>query len=59
MSLLPHGGKLVDRFVKGDRRQEVLERLKALGAKGGGKEVVQGSLPKEKVAAALDPGLVS
>mgnify|MGYP000053029831 FL=1 len=43
----------------GPGRQEVLERLKALGAKGGGKEVVQGSLPKEKVAAALDPGLVS
>lgn len=43
----------------GPGRQEVLERLKALGAKGGGKEVVQGSLPKEKVAAALDPSLVS
>ncbi|GAA5337183.1 alanine--tRNA ligase-related protein [Thermus antranikianii] len=43
----------------GPGRQAVLERLKALGAKGGGKEVVQGSLPKEKVAAALDPGLVS
>ncbi|TBH21135.1 alanyl-tRNA editing protein [Thermus thermamylovorans] len=43
----------------GPRRQEILERLKALGAKGGGKEVVQGSLPKDKVAAALDPGLVS
>ncbi len=43
----------------GPSRQGVLERLKALGAKGGGKEVVQGSLPKEKVAAALDPGLVS
>ena len=42
----------------GPGRQEVLERLKALGAKGGGKEVVQGSLPKEKVAAALDPSLV-
>ena len=43
----------------GPGRQEGLERLKALGAKGGGKEVVQGSLPKEKVAAAVDPGLVS
>ncbi|GGM98364.1 alanyl-tRNA editing protein [Thermus composti] len=43
----------------GPRRQEVLERLKALGAKGGGKEVVQGALPQEKVAEALDPRLVS
>lgn len=30
MSLLPHGGKLIDRFVKGDRRQEVLEKVCAL-----------------------------
>ncbi len=46
------------RFVLlGPRRQEVLERLKALGAKGGGKEVVQGALPKERVAEAL--GLLS
>ncbi|MFN4070973.1 MAG: alanyl-tRNA editing protein [Thermus caldifontis] len=43
----------------GPGRQAVLERLKALGAKGGGREVVQGSLPKERVAEALDPGLVS
>ncbi len=43
----------------GPGRQGVWERLKALGAKGGGREVVQGSLPKEKVAQALDPGLVS
>ncbi|WP_114314131.1 alanyl-tRNA editing protein [Thermus caldifontis] len=43
----------------GPGRQAVLQRLQALGAKGGGKEVVQGSLPKERVAEALDPGLVS
>ncbi|KHG65455.1 alanyl-tRNA synthetase [Thermus sp. 2.9] len=43
----------------GPKRMEVLEGLKALGAKGGGKEVVQGALPKEKVAEALDPKRVS
>ncbi|WP_353513755.1 alanyl-tRNA editing protein [Thermus sp. LT1-2-5] len=43
----------------GPKRMEVLEGLKALGAKGGGKEVVQGALPQEKVAEALDPKRVS
>ncbi|APD09501.1 MULTISPECIES: alanyl-tRNA editing protein [Thermus] len=43
----------------GPKRMEVLESLKALGAKGGGKEVVQGALPKERVAEALDPKRVS
>lgn len=37
----------------GPGREAVLERLKALGAKGGGKEVVQGALPRERVAEAL------
>lgn len=45
--------------VVGPRRQAALERLKALGAKGGGKEVVQGALPKERVVEALDRDLVS
>ncbi|WP_026175084.1 alanyl-tRNA editing protein [Thermus igniterrae] len=43
----------------GPNRQRVLERLRALGAKGGGKEVIQGALPKERVAEALDRDLVS
>lgn len=43
----------------GPGKEALLERLKALGARGGGKEVVQGALPKERVPQALDPGLVS
>ncbi|MCH1927145.1 GGDEF domain-containing protein, partial [Shewanella sp. C31] len=43
----------------GPGRERTLEKLRALGAKGGGKEVVQGALPKERVAEALDPGLLS
>ncbi|GAB5603072.1 alanine--tRNA ligase-related protein [Thermus sp. FJN-A] len=43
----------------GPGRERALEKLRALGAKGGGKEVVQGALPKERVAEALDPGLIS
>ncbi|MGC8967386.1 MAG: alanyl-tRNA editing protein [Thermus sp.] len=37
----------------GPRAQEVLARLKALGAKGGGREVVQGALPRERALEAL------
>lgn len=43
----------------GPERERVLNALKALGARGGGKEILQGALPPEKVAQALDPGLVS
>lgn len=42
------------RFVAvGPRRGEVLERLKALGGRGGGKEAVQGSLPPGRAVEAL------
>jgi len=43
----------------GPERERVLHALKALGARGGGKEILQGALPPEKVAQALDPKLVS
>jgi alanyl-tRNA synthetase len=43
----------------GPERERVLNALKALGARGGGKEILQGALPPEKVAQALDPKLVS
>ncbi|AFV75494.1 putative metal-dependent hydrolase related to alanyl-tRNA synthetase HxxxH domain protein [Thermus oshimai JL-2] len=38
----------------GPRREEVFQRLKALGAKGGGKEIYQGALPRERVMEALE-----
>ena len=42
------------RFVAvGPRRGEVLERLKALGGRGGGKEAVQGALPPGRAVEAL------
>ncbi len=40
----------------GPGRSEVLERLKALGAKGGGREILQGALPRERVLEALALG---
>ncbi|WP_117237593.1 alanyl-tRNA editing protein [Thermus sediminis] len=43
----------------GPGREQVLAALKALGGKGGGREILQGALPREKVALALDPRLVS
>ncbi|WP_337845039.1 alanine--tRNA ligase-related protein [Thermus sp.] len=37
----------------GPARDRVMAALKALGAKGGGKEILQGALPREKVMEAL------
>ncbi len=42
----------------GPKAPEVLERLKALGARGGGRGILQGALPKERLSQALDPGLI-
>jgi alanyl-tRNA synthetase len=43
----------------GPGKERALAALQALGARGGGKEILQGALPRERIAEALDPRLVS
>jgi alanyl-tRNA synthetase len=43
----------------GPEKERALAALQALGARGGGKEILQGALPRERIAEALDPRLVS
>ena len=43
----------------GPGKERALAALQALGARGGGKEILQGALPRKRIAEALDPRLVS
>lgn len=49
--LLSESGRFA---LVGPEKEKVLERLRALGAKGGGKEIVSGVLPPNRLAEALE-----
>jgi alanyl-tRNA synthetase len=49
--LLAESGRFA---LVGPEKERVLERLRALGAKGGGKEIVSGVLPRERLTEVLE-----